>query len=576
MRPDHPQIPHVKRTTGIFSTAILLDIWETRVGRVLHAFGLDTVRTTILTLALVATVLPTLAMGYLSYRQNKRAVEARVDEQLSTLSMTTVREVSLWLREQQSDLKTFATSYAVFENLERTSPQTRQRLLDYLSSLKERFIDIDELMVVTPDERTVASVGDGEGRLHLPGAWMSRSRQGDVVLGEPMPRDSGLAATIEVALPIVSGATSRFLGVLGARLNLERLTLDLHGPLAGSALRLLIVRPDGVVIASSADPSAGGTPPTFSAYDAATMGRLGGPDSLAVTYEAPDGLTVLGVREEISGTGWVAIAEAPSDLAFAEISRLRNATVLLLLVLVLIVGSLAYGLGLLIVRPLERLSLAATRVASGDLEVGVPPSGGSELTHLAGVFNEMVGRLRSGRDELERLSVTDELTGLANRRHLTSELGRELVRSARQEHHAAILMLDVDHFKQFNDTHGHQAGDAVLKRLAETMRAAVRELDTVARYGGEEFLVILPETPAAEAARVAERIRAGAEKDRFAPVEGAEEVVVTVSIGYAVFPDDATTPDALITAADKALYASKTAGRNRVSSAGAKSAGKKR
>jgi two-component system cell cycle response regulator len=191
-------------------------------------------------------------------------------------------------------------------------------------------------------------------------------------------------------------------------------------------------------------------------------------------------------------------------------------------------------------------------------------SGGGELSHLAGVFNDMVHRLREGRAELERLSVTDELTGLANRRRLMAELERELRRSERHGRPFSILMLDVDRFKSFNDTYGHPAGDALLKRLANTLRKCVRDVDMVARYGGEEFLVMLPETPAADAAMVAERIRASTEADRFTPDGGSAALNVTVSIGSAAFPDDAKTPDTLIEAADQALYRSKESGRNRV------------
>ena len=144
---------------------------------------------------------------------------------------------------------------------------------------------------------------------------------------------------------------------------------------------------------------------------------------------------------------------------------------------------------------------------------------------------------------------------------------RELLRSARHGHSFAILMLDVDRFKLFNDSHGHPAGDAVLKRLAATLRQCVRDLDTVARYGGEEFMVILPETKAADASQVAERIRASTEADRFAPNDTSGELNVTLSIGFAVYPGDGEGSDALIKAADQALYRSKESGRNRVTAA---------
>jgi len=276
----------------------------------------------------------------------------------------------------------------------------------------------------------------------------------------------------------------------------------------------------------------------------------------------------VGALSPVPASDWNAIAEIPASTAFRDIQRLRNATVLLLVVLLAVVGTLAWALGLLIVQPLGRLTLAANRVAAGDLDVDVPASGGGELSRLTRVFNDMVHRLRESREELERLSVTDELTGLANRRRLTTELERELRRSERHGHPFSILMLDVDRFKRFNDTYGHPAGDALLKRLANTLLKSVRDVDTAARYGGEEFLVMLPEAPAADAARIAERIRAAREADRFTPDGGSGDVNVTVSVGYAVYPDDAKTAAALIEAADQALYRSKESGRNRVTAAG--------
>jgi diguanylate cyclase (GGDEF)-like protein len=295
-----------------------------------------------------------------------------------------------------------------------------------------------------------------------------------------------------------------------------------------------------------------------------TLRLLQRAESTAVSYRSPDGLPVVGAVAAVPSSEWNAVAEIPQSSAFKDMRRLRDATALLVVVLLVVVGSLAYALGLLIVHPLDRLTLASNRVAGGDLNVAVPASGGGELSHLTGVFNDMVRRLREGRAELERLSVTDELTGLANRRRLMAELERELRRSDRHGHPFAILMLDVDRFKKFNDTWGHPAGDGVLKRVANTLRECVRDVDTVARYGGEEFMVILPETPAAEAARVAERIRAGTEGDRFTPEGAKAELNITVSVGYAVFPEHAETPDGLIEAADQALYRSKASGRNRV------------
>ena len=548
----------MRRSSGLFSPAILLDIWETRAGRVLTALGLGSVRTTILTLAVLATLIPALATSYISYQQNRRAIRAKLDEQLSGASNQAAREMGLWLKERLYDLRVFASSYEVTENIEHATPQTRRRLSDYLGSVNDRFADYSELMVVAPDLRTVASSERVPGSLHLAGNWLQRARLGDPVLGDPVRGDSATSATMEIAVPIVS-PSGRFLGVLAGRLNFHGIEQLLREQVTGRDDRVAVVQPGGQVIAS-----AGGT---VTALPEETLRRLRGAESTTVSYQAPDGLAVVGALSAVPRSDWSAVAEIPAASAFRDIRRLRDATALLLVVLLGVVGSLAYGLGLLIVQPLGRLTLAANRVAGGDLSVDVPASGGGELSHLAGVFNDMVRRLREGHAELERLSVTDELTGLANRRRLTAELERELRRSGRHGRPVSILMLDVDHFKHFNDTYGHPAGDAVLKRLASTVRECVRDVDTVARYGGEEFTVILPETPVAEAARVAERIRASAEQDRFTPEGESVPLNVTVSIGYAWFPENAGTPDALIEAADQALYRSKESGRNRVTAA---------
>ncbi len=549
----------MNRPTSSFlaSTEKLQEIWEQRAGRALRKVGLGSVRTTILTLAVLATLIPALATSWISYRQNSRAIEAKLNEQLTGSSTQAAREVGLWVKERLYDLRVFASSYEVSENIERGGAS--RRLPEYLNSVKKRSPAFNELMVVAPDKRTVASSERTPGRVHFTGDWVQQARVGDAVLGDPQRADSASSVTMEVAVPIV-GATGRFLGVLAARLSFDGIGAPLRSLVAGSDGRVAVVRPGGDPIITI-----GGTRlPT----PAATLLRLEQADGATVAYDAADGVAVLGVLARVPRTDWLVVAEIPAATAYADIRMLRNTTFLLVLVLLLVVGSLAYGLGLLIVLPLERLAGAANRVAGGDLDVDVPTSGGGEVAQLAGVFNDMVRRLREGRAELERLSVTDELTGLANRRRLTTELERELQRSDRHKRTFAVLMLDVDRFKQFNDTHGHPAGDAVLKALAAILGECAREVDTVARYGGEEFLIILPETKATGAAQLAERVRSVTEQHRFAIGAEAEGVQVTVSIGYAVFPDHAKTADDLVQAADEALYRSKGAGRNRVTSAG--------
>jgi diguanylate cyclase (GGDEF)-like protein len=218
----------------------------------------------------------------------------------------------------------------------------------------------------------------------------------------------------------------------------------------------------------------------------------------------------------------------------------------------------AYRLGSLIVRPLDRLTGAAAQVTAGNLSVGLPEAGRGEIGYLTQVFNEMVTHLRASRAELERVSTTDALTGLHNRRQLMSMLNEETRRSRRHNRGYTILMADVDLFKKFNDDYGHQAGDEILRRFGGILRESTRATDCAARYGGEEFMVLLSETTGERAMQVAERIRERMREEAF---NGTQ---VTVSIGLAEFPTHGDTPEAVISRADEALYDAKRAGRDRV------------
>jgi diguanylate cyclase (GGDEF)-like protein len=165
--------------------------------------------------------------------------------------------------------------------------------------------------------------------------------------------------------------------------------------------------------------------------------------------------------------------------------------------------------------------------------------------------------------ELLRVSQTDGLTGVDNRRHIESRLTEAFEHAARLNEPLAVVMTDVDHFKSVNDTYGHQAGDAVLRQVAEVLRATAREIDRVGRYGGEEFLVLLPGASVEDARHYADRARAAVAAREFAYDGGTLQR--TLSAGVAAWPHpEVRHQEALVKLADDALYAAKTAGRNRV------------
>lgn len=166
--------------------------------------------------------------------------------------------------------------------------------------------------------------------------------------------------------------------------------------------------------------------------------------------------------------------------------------------------------------------------------------------------------------ELERLSVTDRLTELYNHGYFQQRLEEELRAAKPKDAPVSLLLLDIDYFKQFNDTFGHPKGDKVLKRVASILTGTVQPRDIVARYGGEEFVVIVPGGDKTEAAALGERIRAAVEAEKFEGDENQPVVTKTVSIGVASAPQDTRAQAKLVEKADQALYKAKNSGRNRV------------
>ncbi|HSP33322.1 MAG TPA: diguanylate cyclase [Thermoanaerobaculia bacterium] len=204
-----------------------------------------------------------------------------------------------------------------------------------------------------------------------------------------------------------------------------------------------------------------------------------------------------------------------------------------------------------VVRPVEKLAAAADRIAEGDVNVRAPIGGDREIVRLGMAFNRMA-------EELQERARTDELTRLPNFRAFREHIDEEIRRAIRYGERFGVLVLDLDHFKQYNDRFGHLAGNDALQRVAATIRLAVRAVDFPARYGGEEFAVIVPLADAASLRRIAERIRVSIEALP-TPAGGTR---ITISIGGAIHPDDGATAEALFHTADECLYEAKRLGRN--------------
>jgi len=211
----------------------------------------------------------------------------------------------------------------------------------------------------------------------------------------------------------------------------------------------------------------------------------------------------------------------------------------------------------------ERLAAHQARMQAGlGRPIGLKAAALDLLENIERALKIEQGSASPSYWQLEQMAYRDQLTGLHNFRFFSARLAEEAQRAKRYRHQLSLVMLDIDHFKKFNDTHGHQAGNAALQHLARVVRDTVRDTDSVARYGGEEFALILPETTKRLAHDLADRVRANVEANPVAL--GEHHHKVTVSLGVATMPRDAFGWQALIEVADQALYRSKKAGRNRV------------
>lgn len=217
------------------------------------------------------------------------------------------------------------------------------------------------------------------------------------------------------------------------------------------------------------------------------------------------------------------------------------------------------GLSWLVARSLPVKGLSRDAVAYGEFSWTSQVSRALILLCMTVVALELVRRAQ----RLRRLSTGDRLTGLFNRAYAEEYLTNEVLRTARSDSALVIGMLDVDHFKVYNDTHGHAAGDAALKHVAAALRSKVRRSDLIARFGGEEFLIVLPGTGTSRGLEKLEEIRVHIALHEIALPRGGRQKL-TVSIGAAAWDTDGKTVDELLDKADERLYSAKAAGRNRV------------
>jgi diguanylate cyclase (GGDEF)-like protein len=554
---------------------------------------LRSIKTQIIVFALLATIIPSVTMGWLSYIQNREFLNEKIKQELRVATNQVSRELDLWLKDRLYDLRVFSSSYVVLENLEKILREgsahlenvvAHRRLKDYLGSVREKIVDYQELMILDLQAAVVATSSDKLTTVKLPERWLERAQANKYSVGSAYWDEILQAAVIVIAQPIRT-TNEQLVGVLVAKLNFHTISRILMKYARGEIGELYLITQDGFLLVSSHSISAEFLKTKMLHI---TTQRLFSQEGEPHAYLSYHNQPVVGALKRISELGWGVVAEKQRAKAYAQIVRLRNLTLALVVALLFLIGLTAYFLSLSLVRPINRLTSGAGKVASGDLDVDVPVGSRSEVGYLTEVFNDMVARLRQGREELasinetlrqknvelHEISITDSLTRLYNRKHLMETLDREVTRSERYSHPFSLLIIDIDHFKKYNDTYGHLAGDEVLRRLASVFKETIRSSDYAARYGGEEFIIILPEISPEQGVEAAERIRRKVAEQRF---EGdGEAIEVTISVGVASYPENGEDAETVIRNADEALYEAKKLGRNQVTLADANRKKKKK
>ena len=297
-------------------------------------------------------------------------------------------------------------------------------------------------------------------------------------------------------------------------------------------------------------------------------------DEGSLSFEANDGTRRALSFARIAGTGARLIASIDEDRVTAAINRdIRTAYLQLGFVILFVLVGALIAAEQLIIKPINLMAAMAKRFGQGDAAARVRHNRlPAEFVPLARAFNAMAAQLGQRERELvatnDRLTVIasiDMLSGLANRRGFQSRLDFEWMKSQQYDCELSLLMIDVDHFKLYNDTYGHPEGDACLTRLGETLSGiAADTMGFAGRYGGEEFCLLLPNVGAGRACEIGETVRA-AVQNLALPHRTSSHLYVTVSVGVACSkPNEALRPGDLIEAADAALYAAKHRGRNTV------------
>ncbi len=538
-----------------------------------------------------ATLLTSLLVTGISVQSIDSFLRERIEQNFPAILENASQRLNLWHDQRLLEVGVFASSGILTQNVSllhestrgKRAQRARKEVEQYLSYVLDSFVQYDALFVLGANGEPLHWVGS---RYELPE---------DLVLGQLAEvsdtRLSAVVRTAEQAIQLASAriedTRSRLAGTLHAVIRMEAVSGVLRSDDTSSVGDIFLMDASGGYLVASPERLAHGT------WNALSL--LSDDDSAVLDYTDHAGERVVGCTRSVPRFGWLLAVEEPYGRAFAPVVSGIRRILGINLAIVLLFALAAYRIAGSIARPIEALSNAARRISEGEKDVKIPESRSrDEVGVLTRTFREMtrrlenkaleledsqgeteqaVARMRQQNEELtrvneilEQLSITDGLTKLHNHRYFQEHLAREVKRADRTADPLTLVLIDIDHFKLWNDRLGHSGGDEILRRIAEIMLDVTRETDLLARYGGEEFALLLPDTEIDGAVRLGEKIRETVAETQFLIDLPSEQHPLTVSVGVSAYHGDKRS---FFDEADQALYQAKASGRNCVVVSGA-------
>lgn len=531
-----------------------------------------------------ATLITSLLVTHISVNSADAFLRGKIEQNFPTILESAGRRLDLWYDQRLLELGVFSNSGILTENVpllsldqrSKRSQRARDEVEQYLGYVLDSFPQYDALFVLGPNSQRLLWVGSD---FSLPDELLRGALSSAT---EPRLSRSVEAGTevVQLVSTQLRGPGSKPSGTLHAVMLMDAVAQVLDADEVGEFGEVFLLDESRQYLVASPERLKTGT---WTAPDLGTAGAAS-----VLEYADHSGERVVGAARPVERFGWILAVEEPYNDAFAPVVSGFRRLLGINLGIVLLFALGAFRVARSIAEPIEALSESARRISEGEKAVEIEGSDRrDELGILTRTFKEMTSRLENNTRELEssqaetqaavermrgqnaelqrmneileQLSITDGLTKLHNHRYFQEHLSKEAKRAGRSGVSLSLILIDIDHFKMWNDRLGHSGGDDILRRIAEIMQQLTRGTDLLARYGGEEFALLLPATEIEGAVRLAEKIRSSIAETEFFIEPPSERQPVTVSIGVSVFNGNQRE---FFDEADEALYRAKHSGRD--------------